>query len=80
MQLISPQNNIFQMLSILGLVKALFYTQKLFYSSIAAGIASLMLLSVISFNTSAVVAQIPSGPTEESEAGDQQLPITENPP
>jgi hypothetical protein len=67
------------MLSKLRLVKSLFYTQKLLYLSIAAGTAALMLLSIISVNTSAVVAQIPPGPTEENGAGDQQLPITNNP-
>jgi hypothetical protein len=67
------------MLSNLRLVKSVFYTQKLFYLSMAAGIAALMLLSVISFNTSGVVAQIPSGPTDESGAGDQQLPTTDSP-
>jgi hypothetical protein len=67
------------MLSNLRLVKSVFYTQKLFYLLIAAGLTPLTLLSVISYNTSAVVAQIPSGPTEESGAGDQQLPINDSP-
>ena len=66
------------MLSNPRLAKPLFYTQ-LLHLSIAAGIAALTLLSIISVDTSTVVAQIPSGPTEESEAGDQQLPITNNP-
>ena len=74
MELISPQNSIFQMLSNPRLAKPLFYTQ-LLHLSIAVGIAALTLLSIISVDTSTVVAQIPSGPTEESEAGDQQLPI-----
>ena len=65
------------MLSNLRLVKSVFYTQKLFYISIVAGTAALMLVSVISVNTIAIDAQIPTGPTEESGAGDQQLPITD---
>jgi hypothetical protein len=65
------------MLSNLRLVKSVFYTQKLFYILIVAGTAALMLVSVISVNTIAIVAQIPTGPTEESGAGDQQLPITD---
>jgi hypothetical protein len=41
--------------------------------------ASLILLSVMSINTIAVVAQIPSDPAEENGDGDQQSPITDNP-
>lgn len=68
------------MLSNLRLVKSVFYSQKLFYLSMASGIAALMLLSAISFITSSADAQVPSDPTEESGAGDQQLPITDSPP
>jgi hypothetical protein len=57
-------------------MKSSFNTQKLLYLSIASGIAAVMLLSIISVNTRVVVAQIPPGPTEESGAGDQRLPIT----
>jgi hypothetical protein len=67
------------MSSNLRLVKSMFHSQKLFYLSVVAGLAALMLLSVISFNTSAVVAQVQSDPTEESGAGDQQLPINNSP-
>jgi hypothetical protein len=73
MQLISSQNKYFQMLS------NLFCTRKLYNISVVACMASLILLSVMSVNTIAVVAQIPSDPAEENGDGDQQSPITDNP-
>ena len=55
----------------MGSENSVFYTRKLFYRSIVAGMVALILPSIMSVNTVAVVAQIPSIPTEENGDGAQ---------
>jgi hypothetical protein len=66
------------MLSNLGLGNSALCPRELFYISIVSGTATFVLLSIMSVNTIAVLAQIPSAPREGNGDGDQQLPITDN--
>src|SRR5919108_4938649 len=59
------------MKSNMGSENSVFYTWKLFYRSIVAGMVSLILLSIMFVNTIPAVAQIPPIPTEENVDGAQ---------